>query len=79
MDGLKPISLSYITKTASISTLETFQGRLDRKITNAIKAPKTLLEGYAKTAKEKLLPFAKNASKIPVKSAQVSRFVSKYL
>ncbi|NGX33630.1 MAG: hypothetical protein K1060chlam4_01701, partial [Candidatus Anoxychlamydiales bacterium] len=41
MDGLKPISLSYITKTASISTLETFQGRLNRKIAKAVEAPKT--------------------------------------
>ncbi len=78
MDGLKPISLSYITKTASISTLETFQGRLNRKIAKAVEASKTLLEGYAKTAKEKL-PFKHDTSKTPVKSALVNRFVSKCL
>ena len=79
MDGLKPISLSYITKTASISTLETFQGRLNRKIAKAVEAPKTLLEGYAKTAKGKLLPFKHDTSKTPVKNSIGNGFVSKYL
>ena len=79
MDGLKPINLSYISKTTSISTLETFQGRLNRKITNAIKAPKMLLAEYAKTAKEKLLPFKHDTSNTPVKNSVGNGFVSKYL
>jgi len=78
MDGLKPISQS--TKTTSIiSTLETFQGRLNRKITNAIKVPKSMLSEYAKTAKEKLLPFKSNISKTPVKNSLNKEFVSRYL
>ncbi len=76
MDGLKPIKPSYITNTPSISTLETFQGRLNRKIEKLAKVPLAQVKRHAETLKKEPLPFKHETSKTPVGNSACNKFTS---
>jgi len=76
MEGLKPINVSPVNRSSSISNLETLQLLINKKITDATKTGKKLLEKSAKLAKEGLIPLKNEISATSENAAKIHEFAS---